>query len=377
MENQPTIGIIGGGQLGRMLTIAALPLGFQVIVLDPGENGPAVQVGARQITGDLYDPDSIRELAEQVDFVTIEIEHLNTTALEALSKTGKVINPAPATIAMIQDKFLQKLFLEKHHIPVAPFVEINDYADAKKALDNFGGKMILKAKHGAYDGRGNHVVSSLSQIKQALEYFADKDIYAEQMIPFKKELAVLVARSISGEVKLFPVVETVHERNICLEVQAPAQVKQSVHAKAERLAKKVASNLEGAGVFCIEMFLTQSEQVLVNEIAPRVHNSGHYTIEGTQTSQFEQHIRAVTGLPLGQTSLTAPAAVMINILGERDGPTEVVGLDKALKTPHTSVHIYGKSPTKIDRKMGHITATGKDVTQAQKRARSARKNLTI
>jgi 5-(carboxyamino)imidazole ribonucleotide synthase len=375
--NRQTIGIVGGGQLGRMLTQAAQPLGFSVVVIDPGENSPATQVGATQIEADLYDKAALSKLADQSDYITVEIEHLDADALAELVKEGSVVNPAPSTIKLIQDKYLQKEFLRKAGLDVADFVKIDNYADAQKALKKFGGSMVLKTRHGAYDGRGNAVITNEIELKQAWELFKDTPLYAEELIPFTKELAVMVARSTKGEIAIYPVVETVQERNICLEVLAPAAVGKTTTAKAVKLATKTAELLEGAGVFGIEMFLTKGGKVLINEIAPRVHNSGHYTIEACVTSQFEQHIRAISGLPLGDTSLRAPAAVMINILGERNGDTFLTGLDKAEANPHTKVHIYGKSPTKIDRKMGHITSLGETVDEARQRARQARRSITI
>jgi 5-(carboxyamino)imidazole ribonucleotide synthase len=378
MPVQQTIGIIGGGQLGRMLTLAALPLGFKVVVVDPNPNSPAAQAGAKEITADLYDNAALRQLAEQADFITVEIEHLDADTLETLARElGKPINPAPAMIRIIQDKLAQKEFFANAGIPVAPFIAIDSEKDARAALKQFGGRMLLKTRFGAYDGRGNMVIASEADITKAFQHFVDAKLYAEQFIPFTKELAIMAVRSISGNIALYPVVETVHERNICLEVRAPAEVSEVVRKKAETVATSVAELLQGAGMFGIEMFLTKSGRILVNEIAPRVHNSGHYTIEANRTSQFEQHVRAITGLPLGDTSLVVPAAVMVNILGERNGPTEVRGLDEALAMPGVSVHLYGKAPTKIDRKMGHVTSTGKTIAEAQTRARKARKAISI
>lgn len=377
MEQEKTIGIVGGGQLGRMLTLAALPLGFRVIVINPEANSPAAQVGAEEIVANLYDPAAISELANRSDYITVEIEHLDADALEKLAAAGTTINPAPATIRLIQDKYAQKVFLQKAGIPVAPFCDLPNKSAAQKALKDFGGRMLIKAKHGAYDGRGNMVVRSAADIATAFATFAGRELYAEAYIPFEKELAVMVARSTNGEVLTYPAVQTIHARNICLEVLSPAPVSNAVRKRAEKLARTVAEHLQGAGMFGVEMFLTKDGKVVVNEIAPRVHNSGHHTIEANRTSQFEQHVRAISGMPLGSVDMAAPAAVMINILGERNGPTELIGLDTALTIPHTSVHVYGKSPTKIDRKMGHITATGKDVAQARARARKARKAIDI
>lgn len=377
MNSKKTVGIVGGGQLGRMLTLAALPLGFDVVVINPSPNSPAAQVGAREIVADLYDSIALAELAALSDYITVEIEHLDASKLQELVDEGAQINPLPKTIKLIQDKYLQKQFLEENNVAVAPFCPIDDKKSAQKALKEFGGKMLLKTRHGAYDGRGNMVVSSKADIDAALEKFGVVKLYAEKFVPFKKELAVVVAKSVNGDISTYPVVETVHKRNICEEVISPAPVGEEIIQKAESIAKQVAGILDGAGVYGIELFLTEADEVIVNEIAPRVHNSGHHTIEGNKTSQFEQHIRAVTGLPLGDSSLAAEATVMINILGERNGDTELEGLADALALPQTSVHLYGKSPTKVDRKMGHITATGESVEVARKRARNARNKLSI
>ncbi|HEX3082803.1 MAG TPA: 5-(carboxyamino)imidazole ribonucleotide synthase [Candidatus Saccharimonadia bacterium] len=377
MNSQQTIGIVGGGQLGRMLTLSALPLGFRVVVVDPSEDCPAAQVGAEQIKGDYYDEAALRKLAEQSDFVTIEIEHIDAKVLETLAAAGVKVNPAPPTIQMIQDKFAQKEFLAEAGVPVAPFAKLEGADDGAKLLQQFGGKMLVKTRTGAYDGRGNMVVASEQELAEALERFAGRKLYAEGFVTFEKELAIMAARGADGTVATYAVVETKHERNICVEVLAPAAVNTEVAAQAEAVAKQVAGHMQGAGVFGIEMFLTSSGKVLVNEIAPRVHNSGHWTMNGAHTSQFEQHIRAVAGLPLGDTALSVPAAAMVNILGEGNHPTKLTGLAEALAVPGVYVHLYGKTPTKVDRKMGHINAIGETVEEARDRARKARKELSI
>ena len=377
MENPRTIGIVGGGQLGRMLTLAAKPLGFDVVVIDTGENCPAAQVGAEQIVAGLRDESALSELASRSSFITIEIEHIDATVLEEIEKNGTPVNPSPATVRLIQDKYLQKKALIEASIPTADFVEIADEVSAEKTLQDFGGQMSLKTKHGAYDGRGNAKVSSSEELKNALRSFEGKELYAEKLVPFTKELAIMIARDFDGNVKLYPLTETIHERNICIETLTPAPVSDDIKAKTEAVARKVAELLQGAGVFGIEMFLSQDGTILVNEIAPRVHNSGHYTMNACVTSQFEQHIRAISGLPLGDTNLLAPAAAMINILGERDGETNIEGLAEALAIDGVSVHLYGKSPTKIDRKMGHINAVAESLDIARENARHARGKLSI
>ncbi len=369
------IGIVGGGQLARMLTMAAIPLGFHVIVLSTYAESPAKQVGADEIVADGGDIDALQRLAAAADYLTVEFEE--QFDMPELEKTSKPVNPLPRTIELIKDKLEQKKFMRKHRIPLGPFAEIIDFGQAKQLLKEFGGKMVVKTRRGGYDGNGNAVVKSTKELAGTMERFKDRPLYAEVYIPFKKELAVMVARDIKGNIKTYPVVETIHIRNICDEVIAPASVSEKERDKALLVAKKVAKHLQGAGVFGIEMFLTKNGEVLVNEISPRVHNSGHYTIEACATSQFEQHVRAITGLSLGNTELIVPAAAMKNILGERDGPTNLDGIDKALKTPHTNIHIYGKSPTKTDRKMGHITAIGTNVKLARARANQARSGLKI
>jgi phosphoribosylaminoimidazole carboxylase PurK protein len=375
MGHAGTIGIVGGGQLGRMLTLAAKPLGYSVVVLDPSDTCPAAQVGAEVITGDLYDAAAIAQLAERVDVVTVEIEHLNTDALADIAAAGVPVHPAPQTIKLIQDKYQQKVFLRDHDIAVPEFAKVDSVQEAHTVLDSFGGSMILKARHGAYDGRGNAVVSAVHELPAAWSRLGGKHLYAEKLVDFDKELSVVVARDRASAVRLYDVVEMAHERNICLEVIAPAQISSTAAQRARTLAKQVAAQLQGAGVFAIEMFLTKTGDVLVNEIAPRVHNSGHHTIESCVTSQFEQHIRAVAGLPLGDVSLRSPA-VMVNILGTQDGRPSL-DMSDVLRDGHVYVHWYGKAPIKIDRKMGHITAIGGTVQQAKTKARRARKKLAI
>ncbi len=338
---------------------------------------PAKQVGAEQIVAELHDKAALQALAEKADVITIEIEHVDSDLLEEITRLGMLVEPAPATIKMIQDKLAQKQFLHQAGLPVADFVEISDVSSAEKALKDFGGKMLIKTRHGAYDGRGNMVIHDPANIAKAFALFGGKKLYAEKFVPFQKELAVMVARSTRGETAIYPVVETIQERNICIEVLAPAAIAAPQAEAAAQVALAVADHLEGAGVFGIELFLTNDGQILINEIAPRVHNSGHYTIEACVTSQFTQHIRAITGLPLGSTELIVPAAAMVNILGERNGVTTITGLEEMHAIPDTAIHLYGKSPTKIDRKMGHITASGTTLQEARERAERARALIGI
>lgn len=373
---ESTIGIVGGGQLGRMLTESATKLGLKVIVIDPTPDCPAAQVGAEQILADFTDKDAIRGLADKADFITIEFEHTDTAILKDIAQ-DKPVNPAPDTIRMIQDKYQQKKFLQANGFAMADFVEIENLGQAEKIFDEWGGKLLLKSKKEAYDGKGNALISNRSELKPSLEKFAKKGIYAEKFVKFKKELAVMAAKDFEGRVYTYPVVETVHTRNICIETFAPAQVSMEVTKKATEVAQELVGKLEGAGVFGIEMFLDEDDEILINEIAPRVHNSGHYTMDMFDVSQFEQHIRAITGMELKNPAQKHPACCMVNILGGRDGPVEIKGLEEAGKMPGVKIYLYGKSPTKVDRKMGHINAVADTIEEARINATRARKLISI
>ncbi len=375
MINQKTVGIISGGQLGRMLTEKAIELGFKVIVLDPTPDCPAAQVGAEQIIGSWKNAELTGKLIEKSDFFTIEIEHIDTNVLKKFK--DKKINPVPETIELIQNKFLQKQFLSKNNIPTAEFEEVKTLPEAKEIFNKFGKKAILKSKKDAYDGRGNRYIDSEAGLEKAFDEFQDREIYMEKIVKFKKELAVMVAKDTRGKLLSYPVAETVHERNICAEVYAPPAVSEDIRQKARLVAESVVSRLDGAGVFGVEMFLNENDEIVINEIAPRVHNSGHYTMDGCITSQFEQHIRAVTGMELGPVSMKEPSVAMINILGERDGPVQLRGVEEAEKIMGVKVYIYGKSPTKVDRKMGHINATAGTMEEAIDNARKARSLISI
>lgn len=371
------IGIVGGGQLGRMLTDAAKKLGFTVTVIDPTPNSPAGQVADKQIIAHYTDEKAIRELAAQSDFLTFEIELANAEILEELASKGLQINPSAKTLTIIKDKFAQKKFLQKNGIPVGEFVEVNNKEDIINAAKEFGYPILLKARFDAYDGRGNALIENESQIDSSFDRLGGKNLYVEKFIPFIKELAVMVARSIDGKIISYPVVETVHKNNILHIMYAPADVRESIRQQAKAFAEETMKHLNGAGVFGIEMFLTKDGKVLLNEIAPRVHNSGHYTIEACKTSQFEQHIRAITGMPLNSTEMIVPAAVMINILGDRNGKIEPKGIEAAEKIPGVFVHIYGKMETRVERKMGHITAVAETLEDAQRKAEKAKTLISI
>ena len=377
MKYPATIGIVGGGQLGKMLTLAAKKMGFFVIVTDPTPNSPAGQVADRQIVGDYKDAKATRQLARLSDVITIEAEFVNDEVLQKIASSGKSVHPSPKTISIIKDKLRQKEFLKKNKIPTAEFVSVQSADDVIKASKKFGYPMYLKAREDAYDGKGNHLLESEKDINVGFKKLKVRSLYLEKFIPFVKEIAVMVARSITGEVKAYPVVETIHRDSICDTVIAPAKISPIARKRAQALAEKTIKLLKGAGVFGFEMFLTRDNKVLINEIAPRVHNSGHYTIEASVTSQFEQHIRAITGLPLGSTDMIVKSAVMKNILGTAEGIGFPEGLDRALRVPGISYHLYGKKDRRIGRKMGHLTVVGDSVEINLDKANRARELLKI
>lgn len=371
------IGIVGGGQLGRMLTQSCKKLGFYVTVIDPTPQSPAGQIADKQIVANYKDKGAILKLAKVSDFITFEIELANNDALLQIIKKGKIVNPSPRTLGIIRDKLKQKQFLTKNKIPTAKFLKVSSKEDLLDARKIFGFPFLLKARTDAYDGRGNFLIKNAKDINKGLTKLKGRKLYVEQFVKSKKELAIMIAKSMKGAIRTYPIVQTLHKDNICDTVIVPAKISENVKKRVKRLAKTLVDHLEGAGVFGIEMFLTLDDNVLVNEIAPRVHNSGHYTIEACTTSQFEQHIRAITNLPLGSTTLIPKAVVMKNILGEKNGDGIPLGIEKALKIPGVSLHIYGKRESRPQRKMGHITVVGDSIDECLKKANKARKLIII
>lgn len=352
------LGIIGGGQLGLMLTEAAKNMGeiSKVIVLDPTENCPATQAGAEQIVGDFKDEKAITKLAEMSDLITYEIESGDSKVLKSIQGSAEV-NPSPETLKIIQDKYLQKEFLNDNNIPVASFVKIDSKKELNDAVNKFGLPAILKLRRDAYDGRGNFKINSSDKIDEAWEYFKNKETYLEKFVDFKMEVSVVAARNTIGEIATYPLVENIHEENILRITVAPARVSQKVQEKADSIAKKTMEVLKGAGVFGIEMFVTKSDEIMINEIAPRVHNSGHHTLVSSVTSQFEQHLRAILGLPLGSTKIVKPT-VMYNILG----PKTFTGKYKPIELDFKNAYLkmYGKKVSKPLRKLGHVNLVSTD-----------------
>ena len=345
------LGIIGGGQLGMMITEAAKNLSediSEITVLDPTENCPAAQAGAKQIVGDFKDELAILKLAEQSDIITYEIESGNT---DVLSKLKAKIEPSPSTLGIIQDKLSQKTFLSENELPVSQFYEITSLDDLREKINDLGLPVLLKARRDAYDGRGNFKITSPDEIEKAYQYFDGKSLMVEKFVNFKMEVSVIAARNTKGEIAAYPLVENIHENNILKITIAPARVSDDVIMDAGDIAKKTMEVLKGAGVFGIEMFIDQDDKILINEIAPRVHNSGHHTLQSCKTSQFEQHLRAILGLELGSTDLVHKT-VMCNILG----PDGYEGKYKPVELEKDGVYLkmYGKDVSKQQRKLGHF-----------------------
>jgi len=345
------LGIIGGGQLGMMITEAAKNLSehiSEIIVLDPTENCPAAQAGAKQIVGDFKDELAILKLAEQSDIITYEIESGNT---DVLSKLKAKIEPSPSTLGIIQDKFLQKIFLSENELPVSQFYEITSLNDLREKIKELGLPVLLKSRRDAYDGRGNFKITSSDEIEKAYQHFDGKSLMVEKFVNFKMEVSVIAARNTKGDIVTYPLVENIHENNILKMTIAPARVSDDVIKDAGEIARKTMEVLKGAGVFGIEMFIDQDDKILINEIAPRVHNSGHHTLQSCKTSQFEQHLRAILGLELGSTDLIHKT-VMCNILGPDgfEGKYKPVVLEK----DNVYLKMYGKYISKPQRKIGHF-----------------------
>jgi 5-(carboxyamino)imidazole ribonucleotide synthase len=372
------IGIIGGGQLGKMIAQEAKRLFLNVNILDPNKNCPASTICDKLIIADFKDEDKIYELAEYSDIITYEIELANSSALKKLESQHYPIYPSPHSLHIIQNKFRQKNFFKQNKLPVNEFLKIGSENDLLHAAGKFGYPFMLKASEASYDGRGNYLVQSENDISRALNYFQNQEIFIEKFVDFKNEISIMVARNQQGQIESFPIAENIHKNNILDTTIVPATISSKVKEDAKNIAEKVMESLNDIGIFGIEMFVSKNEEVFINEIAPRPHNSGHYSIEGCSISQFEQHIRAILNLPLSKPELLRPT-VMKNILGPPNirGNYKLRGLRKLLSIPSTKIHIYGKQSTSPGRKLGHITCTGKSIDEALKRCLEAKNSIDI
>ncbi|MCX7883343.1 MAG: 5-(carboxyamino)imidazole ribonucleotide synthase [Brevinematales bacterium] len=368
------LGIIGGGQLGKMMAQVAQRMGLSVWVLDPYEACPASFVADHTIVGSFQDEKAIRDLASHCTVTTYDIEHISTEAIKKIEQEGHQFAPSPELLALIQDKGLQKDFLSRKGIPMPRFQLMDEIK--REEIQRFGLPCVQKTRKGGYDGRGVHVIRGDKDFERAFP----KDFLLEELVSIEKELGIMVARNREGSVVTYPLTEMVFDEraNICDMVIAPARVPKEVEKQAQQIAIACVEALQGVGIFGVELFLSTDGRILYNEIAPRPHNSGHYTIEACETSQFEQHIRAVLNLPLGSPRLVSPA-VMFNLLGEpgHEGSPIIEGFEEALSVPGLAFHFYRKPTTKPFRKMGHITITAPTLEEALDRAMSIRQKIRI
>lgn len=368
------LGMVGGGQLGRMFIQEAINLDVHVHVLDPDPEAPCKYLATTFTQGKLTDYNALYTFGKDKDVLTVEIENVNIEALEALEKEGKKIFPQPNLLRIVQDKGLQKEFYQSRNIASASFHFIENRAEIEQYIHDL--PLVQKLRKGGYDGKGVQVLRTIEDLENAF----DAPSILEKMIPFSKELSIIVARNENGETASFPAVECEFnpEANLVELLFAPAKIDSETEIKAQALALRVIDELGLIGILAVEMFLTEDGELMVNEIAPRPHNSGHHTIECNTTSQFEQHLRAILNLPLGSTSIIQ-AGAMINLLGEKgyEGSAFYEGIEEILKIPGVHPHLYGKSITKSFRKMGHITIAGTDLEQVLNNAKRVQSTIRV
>lgn len=369
-----TLGILGGGQLAKMLALDAYRLGLEVAIIENGAGSPAGDMTKLEFSNGWKTKESLEGFISTSDIITLENEFIEPEILEYISQYVDVF-PSAKTMRLVQDKFIQKNTFAQNNIPVPDFRAVDNIQDALDFARTFGYPFLLKTRTLGYDGYGNFTVHNENDIATAFTKFSKdgnlRSLMAERFINFKRELAVMVARNLKGEYAVYPVVETIQDNHICKIVIAPAEISNEQKNIAQNLALKCVESIEGVGVFGIEMFETQDGNILINEIAPRPHNSGHYTIEACYTSQFENAIRAILSLPLGSPEMIVPAACMVNLLGEKDGIGVPRDVTKVLSNNKVKLHLYNKKTSRIGRKMGHITAIGNSQAEALDLAQNA------
>lgn len=373
-----TLGILGGGQLGKMLLTETRKWDIRTAVLDPSEDAPCQYGSTVFEVGDLMDYDTVYAFGKQADILTIEIEHVNSDALETLEQEGVLVYPQSSALRIIQNKAKQKLFYVDHDIPTAPFSRFAYASEIPESVAHGGLQypFVWKSAQFGYDGQGVKIIRS----EAGLKGLPQGECIVEEFVPFKNELAVVVARSSQGEVRSYPVVEMEFhpEANQVEYVLCPARISAEVAENARIIAERVAQELDHVGLLAVEFFQTEEDQLLVNEVAPRPHNSGHFSIEASVTNQFEQHIRAILDLPLGDTS-SKMAAVMVNLVGAEGykGPVEYAGIDEILALDGVTPHMYGKKETRPFRKMGHVTIVRNDIDEARRIAAEVKKAIRV
>jgi 5-(carboxyamino)imidazole ribonucleotide synthase len=368
------LGVLGGGQLGRMLIQEAINYNLRIAVIDPDANAPCKNLAHEFRQGSLVDYETVLAFGRQCDLLTIEIENVNTEALKQLQEEGITVYPQANIIKLIKNKIEQKLFYRNNGIPTVNFVVVENKQDV--ASTELSLPIVNKLATEGYDGRGVQVIRSEADFDKAF----DTDGLIEEFVDFEKEISVIIARNIHGEIKIFPTVELQFhpEHNLVEYLHTPAEISSEVDAQAREIATDIITKLDMVGLLAVEMFVTREGMVLVNEIAPRTHNSGHQTIESCTTSQFNQHLRAILGLPLGDTTLITPAT-MVNLLGEdgHTGPARYEGLEEVIALKGVYVHLYGKAITKPFRKMGHITITGNNKESLAEKAKFVKETLKV
>ncbi|MBO6576088.1 MAG: 5-(carboxyamino)imidazole ribonucleotide synthase [Rhodothermales bacterium] len=371
------LGILGGGQLGRMSAQAAIRLGLSVRTLSPKPAGPVEALGEAMV-GDWTDPDVLQRFAEGCTAVTVESEWAPAEHLRPVLPSGVRLYPTPETLRIIRHKGRQRSAMHKAGIPGADFRRCASKEDAGNAAESFGYPVVLKRYEGSYDGYGNGIAHSRDDIEDIWDRLSGPDgLLVEAFVPFKQELSVLVVRRETGDMVSYPPAYTEQKNARCHAVVVPANISPETAARADEVARAAAETVQSVGVLGVELFETEDGHILLNELAPRPHNTGHYSIEGSHTSQFENHVRAVMGLPLGDPGLRVPCAVMINVLGTRSGAVSLETLPDALDVPGAAVHIYGKKEARPDRKMGHVTATGSDPAETRARAEKAASRIIL
>ena len=374
-----TIGILGGGQLGRMLALAGRAMGYRIAILDPDPACPAAAVADEQITGRYDDIEAALRLADRSDVVTYELEHVSADAVRAVNNV-RPVRPGLFTLLMTQDRLTERRFLQQLVIPTAEWCEVRTLTDLRAGAADLGYPLRLKASLGGYDGRSQVRIGDAGELDgawAALAPHADSGLLLERELAFEQEISVVVARDLAGRNAPYPVVRNRHDAGILVESVAPAPGPRVMVPAAFDLADRIATALDAVGVVTIEMFQLPGGSLAVNELAPRVHNSGHWTVEGARTSQFEQHIRAICGLPLGSVEMTASGAAMVNLLGSgSERAARVGGVERALRDPGVSLHLYDKRRVFERRKMGHVTALADSTGEALRRARAAAASVT-
>lgn len=364
-----TIGMLGGGQLGRMFVQAAHAMGYRVVVFDRAADSPAAQAANDTVIADFGDRPALERFAAACDVVTLEWENIPTEAVVVIGETCPV-HPSAEVLRVAQDRRLEKETLAGFGLPVTPFAAVDDLGDARQAAEALGYPLVLKTRRSGYDGKGQRLVRNADELVTVMEGFGGEALVAEQWITHQRELSVIIARNGSGEMAVYPLFENRHHHHILDLSICPAEDAAPLLEAAEQIATVAAESLGLVGLLCVELFHTAEGRLLINEIAPRPHNSGHLTIEAATTSQFEQHLRAVCGLPLGATTVRRPAA-MVNLLGDiwQQGAPR---MERSLAVPEAHLHLYGKADARRGRKMGHITALGDTLSEAVERAEAAR-----